>query len=106
MAHRQRIEDLTEADIVMYKKDIEKYKAKKKIFHIFGIIFLIIFIISLVGTITYSVLKVVNVKPEADSFIDLMTFFVLKLFWLFIADNVILVASIAMFVNLLYVEQR
>ena len=48
---RKRLEELTETDIRHYKREIEGYKKKQKLFLILGFVFLGLFILSVVGTI-------------------------------------------------------
>ena len=48
---RKRVEELTDADIRHFKREIEGYKQKQTLFLILGFVFIVLFIVSLIGTI-------------------------------------------------------
>ena len=48
---RKRVEELTDADIRHFKREIEGYKQKQTLFLILGFIFMILFIAALIGSI-------------------------------------------------------
>lgn len=93
---RKRVEELTDADIRHFKREIEGYKQKQTLFLILGFVFMVLFIVSLVGTIFLGI-GVYNEIKSGDTY---SAYFLYILFDSLVGSLafIFLIAFIAMFI--------
>ena len=93
---RKRVEELTDADIRHFKREIEGYKSKQSLFLILGFIFMILFIAALIGSILLGI-GVYN-RASAGDFTSAYVLFVFLDTFVGTLAGLFFIAFLAMFI--------